>query len=177
MIIVLMGVAGSGKTTVGRLLSADLGWPFFDGDDFHPQANIEKMRRGIPLTDVDRMPWLDALNCLIRDTIDEGRNAVIACSALKQAYRDGLKESAADVRFVHLQGDAPLMQRRIEARPDHFMKAGMLASQFDALEEPAAALIVDAAEVPKAIVARIRRAFGLHLPPPSYPYTPPEVGR
>jgi gluconokinase len=177
LIIVLIGVAGSGKTTVGRLLSADLGWPFFDGDDFHPQANIEKMRRGIPLTDADRIPWLDALNCLIRDITGEGRNAVIACSALKRAYRDRVKEGAADVRFVHLRGDAPLIQRRLEARPDHFMKAGMLASQLDALEEPADALIVDAAEEPKAIVARIRRVFGLHPPSSSYPDTAPEVGQ
>ncbi|HKZ84368.1 MAG TPA: gluconokinase [Anaerolineae bacterium] len=177
MIIVLMGVAGSGKTTVGRLLSADLGWPFFDGDNFHPLANVEKMRRGIPLTDADRISWLDALNRLIGDVTGEGRNAVIACSALKQAYRERLKARAADVRFVHLRGDASLMQRRLEARPDHFMKAGMLASQFDALEEPADALIVDAAEVPKAIVARIRRAFGLHLPPSSYPDTAPEAGQ
>jgi len=167
MIIVLMGVAGSGKTTVGRLLAANLGWPFWDGDGFHPRTNIEKMQRGIPLTDADRMPWLDALNRLIRDVTGEGRNAVIACSALKRAYRDRLKEGAADVRFVHLRGDAPLVQRRLEARPDHFMKAGMLASQFDALEEPADALIADAAEEPEAIVARIRRAFGLHPPPSS----------
>ena len=171
MIIVLMGVAGSGKTTIGRLLAADLGWPFFDGDDFHPQASIDKMRRGIPLIDADRVPWLDALNRLIRDVAGEGRNAVIACSALKQAYRDRLKAGAADVRFVHLRGDAPLMQRRLEARPEHFMKSGMLASQLDALEEPADALIVDAAEESKSIVAWIRRAFGLHPPPPSHPDT------
>ena len=173
MIIVLMGVAGSGKTTVGRLLAADLRWPFMDGDDFHPQANIDKMRRGIPLTDADRVPWLDALNRLIRDITGEGRNAVIACSALKQAYRDRLKAGAADVCFVHLRGDAPLMQRRLEARPDHFMKAGMLAGQLDALEEPVDALIVDAAEESNTIVGRIRRAFGLHPPPSSYPDTEP----
>lgn len=167
----LIGVAGSGKTTIGRLLAADLGWPFFDGDDFHPRANIDKMRRGIPLTDADRNPWLDALNRLIRDIAGEGRNAVVACSALKRAYRDRLREGAADVRFVYLRGDALLIQRRLEARPDHFMKAGMLASQLGALEEPADALIVDAAEEPNAIVARIRRAFGLRPPPASYPDT------
>lgn len=177
MIIVLIGVAGSGKTTVGRLLSVDLGWPFFDGDDFHPQANIEKMQRGIPLADADRIPWLDALNRLIQGVTGEGRNAVIACSALKQAYRDRLKAGAADVRFVHLRGDAPLMQRRLEARPDHFMKAGMLPSQFDALEEPVDALIVESAEEPKAIVAQIRRAFRLHSPPSSHADTAPGAGR
>lgn len=164
-----MGVAGSGKTTVGRSLADDLGWPFFDGDDFHPQANIDKMRCGIPLTDADRVPWLDALNRMIRGMAREGRNAVIACSALKRAYRDRLQEGAADVRFVYLQGDAALMQRRLGARADHFMKAGMLASQFDALEAPADALIVDAAEESKAIVARIRSAFGLHPSPSPYP--------
>ena len=158
-IVILMGVTGSGKTTIGRLLAKECNWPFYEGDDFHPTANVEKMRRGMPLTDEDRAPWLDALNHLIRDLIARVQSAVVACSALKQAYRDRLAGNRDEVVFVYLRADYPLARARLLSRKDHFMKVDLLASQFDTLEEPEGVLTVDIAEEPDVIVGRIREAL------------------
>ena len=161
MVVILMGVSGSGKTTIGQLLARHLGWRFYDGDDFHPPANVDKMRQGIALADAERDPWLAALQRLIRDLIREGQSAVIACSALKQSYRDRLQGDSQEVRFVFLKADYDFIRKRIERRQGHFMKANLLASQFDALEEPEGVLVVDAAQPPGAIVDVIKRELGL----------------
>lgn len=160
MVIVLMGVAGSGKTTVGKLLAHQLRWEFADGDDYHPAANIEKMRNGIPLTDADRAPWLVRLRSLIDDWSRTGMNGVLACSALRAAYRDRFS-GGGDVRFVYLKGSAKLLAERLQARHDHYMKTGMLESQLAALEEPEHALVVDVNTTPDAIVREIRAELGL----------------
>ncbi|HXH09001.1 MAG TPA: gluconokinase [Alphaproteobacteria bacterium] len=158
-VIIVMGVSGSGKSTVGQRLAAELGWPFYEGDDFHPQVNVDKMRQGIPLTDHDRAPWLTTLRRLIDDVIAAGQSAVIACSALKQAYRDRLAGPHREVQFVYLKGSYALIRQRMLERQGHFMRAGLLASQFDTLEEPEDALTVDIAQEPQVIVAQIRRAL------------------
>ncbi len=142
MIIVIMGVSGCGKTTVGQQLADRLGWPFFDGDAFHPPANIDKMSRGIPLTDEDRWGWLAAIADRMRALIASDQSGVFACSALKQKYRDQLHVSD-HVKFVYLRGDYDLIWSRMQQRPGHYMKPNMLASQFDALEEPRDALTLD----------------------------------
>lgn len=160
-IVILMGVTGSGKTTIGQRLAKDVNWVFHDGDDFHPPANVDKMRRGIPLTDEDRAPWLAALEHLIRDLIMQGQSAVISCSALKQSYRDRLAANRDEVVFVYLKGDYRLARERLLSRKGHFMKADLLASQFDALEEPEGVLTVDFAQEPDVIVGQIRQALGL----------------
>jgi len=161
MIVILIGVSGVGKTAIGQLLAEDLGWQFYEGDDFHPQANIDKMRQGIPLTDADRAPWLAALNRLIRDLVREGRSAVVACSALKQEYRDRLLRDTQDGCIIYLKGDYDLIRKRLHERPGHFMKANLLASQFDALEEPERVLAVDTAQEPETIVSLIKRELKL----------------
>lgn len=158
-VIIVMGVSGSGKSTVGQRLAAELGWPFYEGDDFHPQVNVDKMRQGIPLTDADRAPWLAALRRSIDDVIAAGRSAVIACSALKQAYRDRLAGPHREVQFVYLKGSYALIRQRMLERQGHFMRAGLLASQFDTLEEPTEALTVDIRQGPSAIVDQIRRTL------------------
>jgi gluconokinase len=161
MIIILMGVSGAGKTTVGQLLAADLGWPFYEGDDFHPSANVEKMRQGIALADEDRDPWLARLQCLIRELLRKDQSAVVTCSALKQSYRDRLRDGVQDVCFVYLKGDYDLIRQRLQERQRHFMKANLLASQFETLEEPTDVLTVDVAHQPEDIVQHIKRKLGL----------------
>ncbi|MGD8517141.1 MAG: gluconokinase, GntK/IdnK-type [Anaerolineae bacterium] len=161
MIIIMMGVSGSGKTTVGRCLASDLGWGFFEGDDYHPQANVDKMAEGIPLTDKDRQPWLARLCDLIQEMALKGQDAVITSSALKTDYRDFLRSCHDEVRLVYLQGEFSLIHQRLEARRGHFMDADLLASQFDDLEEPEEALIVSIAAEPAAIVRDIKGALGL----------------
>ncbi len=161
MIILLMGVAGSGKTAVGKLLAAELGWEFHDGDDYHPKENVDKMSRGVPLTDEDRWPWLARLHELMRGLNAASANGVIACSALKESYRKALRDGVADLHFVYLKGTFSTIERRMTKRRGHYMKAGMLQSQFDALEEPADAFTVDAALPLTDIVARIRTQFGI----------------
>lgn len=155
MVVVLMGVAGSGKSTVGRLLAERAGATFYDADDFHPRANVEKMRDGVPLTDEDRLPWLGALRELIRDCLVRGVRAVLACSALKEEYRARLLVDGR-VKFVYLKGDYSLIEERLKNRRGHFMKPGMLDSQFDTLEEPRHALQVEVAAPPEEIVETIK---------------------
>jgi gluconokinase len=156
MVIILMGVAGSGKTTVGRMLAEALGYQFYDADDFHPGVNIDKMSRGIPLDDFDRQPWLETLRDLIRRCLAEHTDAVLACSALKEVYRRYLL-CDPQVRLVYLKADPELIHERLLQRRGHFMNPALLASQFATLEEPKDALWVDASLVPGEIIATIRR--------------------
>ncbi|HLF27343.1 MAG TPA: gluconokinase [Anaerolineae bacterium] len=158
MIIVVMGVSGSGKTTIGQMLAEHLHAPFFDGDDYHPRANVAKMSRGIPLTDDDRASWLAALAQLIHHQLAQGQSAVLACSALKQTYRDHLRVDPA-VRFVYLKGSYDLIRGRLSRRHGHYMQPALLQSQFAALEEPDDALIVDVAQSPEQIVDQIVQAL------------------
>jgi gluconokinase len=160
MVIVLMGVSGSGKTLVGSLLAQQLGWEFADADDYHPAANVEKMRTGIPLTDADRAPWLDALRSLIVDWINQGTSAVLACSALKETYREKLRADQ-QVRVVYLKASPEVLARRLLERRGHYMKQQMLESQLATLEEPSDAVVVDASPPPEEIVQEIRRDLGL----------------
>jgi gluconokinase len=159
MIVIVMGTTGSGKTTIGSLLAKRLGWEFEDADDFHPPSNVEKMKHGIPLTDADREPWLKALHDKIVEWTAEKRSVVLACSALKQSYRDELRASS-DVKFVYLKGSYQLFSERVLARKGHFAKQDLLASQFATLEEPTDAIIVDAAPSPEQIVSEVRRKLG-----------------
>lgn len=159
MVIILMGVSGSGKTTVGRLLARALGWQFYEGDDFHPPANIEKMQQGRPLTDDDRWPWLAALMAVIDRCLAQGTNAVLGCSALKQSYRDYLIGDRLEVTLVYLKGSYDLLSQRLAQRQGHFMPRDLLTSQFATLEEPQQGVIVDVANAPEALVAEIRQAL------------------
>jgi gluconokinase len=154
-IAILMGVSGSGKTTVGRLLATKLRWPFFEGDDFHPPANVEKLRRGIPLTDEDRMPWLGALGKLIGHLESRGQNAVIACSALRSQYRDLLRGAGHSVQIIYLKGDVELIRQRLKKRRGHLAAASLLDSQVEELEEPSDAFAVSIAPAPGVIAERI----------------------
>jgi gluconokinase len=156
MIVILMGVSGSGKTTVGRMLADELGWEFLEADEFHPPANIDKMRRGEPLDDADRDPWLAAIAKALDERARAGRNAVVACSALKHAYRKRLRV-APEVRFVYLKGTFEEIEERLGDRRGHFFSPELLESQFDALEEPRDALVVDISNPPATIVREITR--------------------
>ncbi|MBN1230295.1 MAG: gluconokinase [Anaerolineales bacterium] len=140
--IIVMGVSGCGKSSVGQALSEKSGWPFYDGDDFHPQANITKMAAGVPLNDEDRQPWLETLHELIMNHLNEHKSLIVACSALKKHYRDLLRGDEKKVFFVHLKGDFDLIFSRMQAREGHYMKVDMLRSQFATLEEPQNALTV-----------------------------------
>lgn len=161
MVVVVMGVSGSGKTSIGRALATHLEWPFIDADEVHPPENVDRMRAGIPLTDADREPWLAALRALVRRTDAAGENLVLACSALRRSFRKRLRDGVANLRFVHLQAGPELVARRLAARTGHFMNPDLHDSQFDALEEPEDAVVLDAAEPPDVLVARIRRALGV----------------
>jgi len=153
--IVLMGVSGCGKTSVGKALSAELGWSFYEGDEFHSPENVETMSMGMPLNDEDRAPWLEALHDLIADKLQAGENHILACSALKTKYRQQLQEDNEGVVFVYLDGNFELIWSRMHTRDDHYMKPEMLKSQFDTLENPVNALQVDIAQPIEAIVREI----------------------
>ena len=152
---IVMGVSGCGKSTVARLLADELGWKFFEADDFHSPENIAKMTAGIPLSDTDRAPWLSKLNETLSAAIQAGYHPVLACSALKSSYRKTLTQDINRLQFVYLKGGYDLIWSRISGRRGHYMKPGMLRSQLDALEEPADALVVDISLSPKQIVQKI----------------------
>jgi gluconokinase len=158
-----MGPAGSGKTTVGELLAEQLSWEFADGDDFHPPVNIAKMSRGIPLTDEDRLPWLQSIRNSIEQWLAQARNVVLACSALKRSYRDflGVRSNAKDIKLVNLKGSYDLLLERLHSRKGHYMKEQMLASQLADLEEPTDATTVDVSASPEQIVSEIRKRLEL----------------
>lgn len=161
--IVLMGAAGAGKTTIGRALAAELGWPCVEGDDLHPARNVEKMRASTPLTDDDRAPWLAALHATIARTLGRRDHLVLSASALKRRYRDILRGSLRLVRFVYLEAQEAELLRRLSSRGDHFAGPALLASQLAALEEPSTneALTVDATWTPERILGAIRAEFGV----------------
>lgn len=154
-LIIVMGVSGTGKSTIGQLLARQLHLDFYDADDFHPEANVEKMQQGIPLNDDDREPWLTLLSNKLRDW--EGQGAVLACSALKVRYRNTLSHRGKlPLIWVHLKGSMETIHARMKARADHFMPASLLQSQFDALEAPSDAITIDISDTPEAMVATIR---------------------
>lgn len=160
MVVIVMGVVGAGKTTVGTLLAQKLEWKFADADDFHPPANIEKIRNGIPLTDEDREPWLQILRGQIAEWIAKKQNVVLACSALKRSYREELA-IGPEVQFVYLKGSAALIAERLQARHGHFAGEAILASQIRDLEEPASAVTVQIDRAPSQIVEEIQTRLGL----------------
>jgi gluconokinase len=161
-VVVIMGVCGAGKTEIGQRLAAALGWTFLDADDFHPPANVGKMRAGTPLTDADRWPWLDALAAVLRDAAAGHGNTVLACSALARRYRDRLGLPQPHIRLVHLDDAGGVIRQRMEQRAGHFMPAALLDSQLAVLERPAAdenPIVVDVASQPDAIVSSILAAL------------------
>jgi gluconokinase len=165
MILIMMGVTGSGKTTIGKLVAERLQWAFYDGDDFHPPANIKKMSSGVALTDEDRAAWLDKLAQLISELVESERSATLACSALKTEYRDHLKSAGKQnedaVQFIYLRISLAVARERLAARKDHFMPPSLIDSQFATLEEPGDAIAVDATQEPERVVSDILAA--LHL--------------
>jgi gluconokinase len=163
VVIIIFGVSGAGKTTVGELLARELGWHFYEADDFHSPANIEKMRGGVPLTDEDRWPWLENLRELVKRCIAAGEDAVLACSALKRAYRRYLRVSA-EVKFVFLHGDYALIAKQLQRRRGHFLNPALLQSQFADLEEPGLdkeTLTIELGRTPQELVKEIETK--LHL--------------
>lgn len=160
MIVVVMGVSGSGKSTIGKLLAASLKWEFSDADDFHSLANIKKMSQGIPLNDADRMPWLEKLQSAIAQWLLVDKNVVLACSALKLSYRQMLWQNAEQMRLVYIKGSFELLLKRLQQRQNHFMAIDLLKSQFDTLEEPKNALTLDANQPASVIVEQIRASLG-----------------
>jgi len=160
MIIVLMGVTGSGKTTTGRKLAKSLGWKYFDADDFHSAANVTKMRSGVPLNDEDRKPWLESLQRLIQNSLANNEPAILACSALKQSYRDVLLVDER-VKLVYLKGDYNLIKERLAVRSNHYMNPALLDSQFETLEEPEDALPIDIKTPPDKIIEMIRAQLNI----------------
>ncbi len=161
MIIIIMGVSGSGKSTIGKLLADALNWEFQDADNFHSTANIEKMRLGIPLNDTDRKPWLQDLQTAIAVWLQQNTNVVLACSALKADYRQYLVLDSDRIQLVYLQGSLNLLQQRLLGRQNHFMSAKLLNSQLETLEEPDDAICVDISEPPQLIVENLKTVIGL----------------
>ena len=162
MTVIIMGVCGCGKTTVGRALAGELGWAFLDADEYHPESNVAKMAAGVALTDADRWPWLDRLSGELRTMREQGQHAILACSALRQVYRDRL-EAAGDLKWVFLKGDVATIEPRLASRRGHYMPPSLLASQFAALEEPGTAIVVDIRQSIADQVAQI--ASGLRTTP------------
>lgn len=158
MVVILMGVTASGKTTIGRKLADELRWPFYDADDFHPATNIDKMERGLPLTDADRRPWLDALRDQVQRCLADARDAVLTSSALKEAYRQDLLIDP-QVKLVYLKAAPELIRQRLRQRQGHFMNPALLDSQFATLEEPRQAVYIDAGLDAETIVRKIRQAL------------------
>ncbi len=156
MIVMVMGVSGSGKTTVGKLLAESLNWDFSDADDFHPPGNIDKISRGIPLEDADRLPWLLHLQGTIDRWLLENKNVVLACSALKASYREMLFRDKQRMKIVYLKGDFELLAARLKNRENHYMKVDLLSSQFATLEEPENAIIIDASQQLELMVCQIK---------------------
>lgn len=166
--IVVMGVSGSGKSTVGKALAATLGWPFVEGDSFHPPANVAKMSAGTPLDDDDRRPWLETLAAQIARNEAAGRSSVLGCSALKRAYRDILRSGAPRVRFLHVHGDRTVLAERVSHRPGHFFPASLLESQLATLEplgEDEDGVVIDVALPPAEQLDAALHALGLHQYP------------
>jgi carbohydrate kinase (thermoresistant glucokinase family) len=161
-VIYVMGVAGSGKSTVGRQFAEATGLPFYDGDDFHPDANVEKMAAGQPLTDEDRADWLAAMHRFVVEKLEAGQSLVLACSALKARYRATLSAGIeAQTTWVYLEGSYDLIKSRMEARKDHFMPLALLQSQFDALEPPADAVVLSIDAAPEVLVERLQKQIFL----------------
>lgn len=160
-VVVLMGVSGSGKTTIGRGFAEAAGWAFEEGDRWHPPANVEKMRSGLPLNDDDRWPWLDALSRAIGEWIGADRRTILACSALKQAYRERLSGGRPEVAFAFLKGTQALVGSRVASRRHEYMPSTLLPSQFAALEEPAQAIVLDIGEPPARLISKLRGALGV----------------
>lgn len=158
---IVMGVSGSGKTSVGKLLAGHLGWDFYDADDFHPAENLAKMANGIPLNDSDRHPWLRSLHDLISVNLQKNQPCVLACSALKESYRHQLLQGNSNVQLVYLKGSYDLIWSRMSARSNHYMKPRMLQSQFEVLEEPADALTIDITPSPEEIVREVLKQVTL----------------
>ena len=163
--LVLMGVTGSGKTTIGQLLSAELICSFIDGDDFHPPVNVKKMSSGEALTDEDRWPWLEILTDKIQEHIQQEQSMVLACSALKKSYREILCVERELVQFIYLKGDYTTVERRMQTRENHFMAKTLLQSQFATLEEPEDAIVVDISPSPSEILKSIRGLLHLKASP------------
>jgi len=161
MVLILMGPMGCGKTTIGKMLAEKLGWAFYDGDDFHPKKNVEKMRAGIALTDEDRKAWLEKLHANIRRWLRDKQNSILACSALKQAYRDILGVNQDTVKTVYLKGSYELLRQRIEGRQHPYMDKNLLRSQVETLEEPSDGLTVDISAPPETIVRIIMDRLNL----------------
>ena len=160
MVFIVMGVSGVGKTTIGKLLAERFQSEFFEGDDYHSAASVAKMKRGQPLTDEDRLPWLNRLRGLLLQLEHEGRNAVLTCSALKGSYRELLTEGLGSVRFVYLRDTYDRILKRLQSRQNHFMLSDLLRSQFDTLEEPKDALTVDVSGTPEGVAERILDSVG-----------------
>jgi gluconokinase len=163
VIVIIFGVSGAGKTTIGKLLADELGWQFYEADDFHPRSNIEKMRRGRPLTDEDRWPWLERLREQLTRSVAAKEDAVLACSALKRAYREHLRVSG-EVKFVFLRGDYALIAKQLRHRRGHFMNPELLRSQFADLEEPKSdedVLTIELGRTPEELVKEIKTNLGL----------------
>ena len=156
MIIVLIGVSGSGKTTIGKKLADSIDYEFHDADDFHPPKNVEKMQAGIPLEDVDRIPWLQSIRDTIAQWLQKNQNIVIACSALKESYRQTLLVDEEHIKLIYLKGSFELIQKRLQERKHHFMSERLLKSQFDTLEEPSKVLTVDISKPSEEIVDIIK---------------------
>lgn len=163
MIVLLMGPAGSGKTTVGILLAKQLSWEFADGDDFHSPANKQKMSRGVGLTDEDRVPWLQSIRDAMDQWLAERRSVVLACSALKRSYRErlGVDSDAKDIKLVYLKGSYDLLLERLRDRKGHYAREQLLASQLVDLEEPTESITVEVSRSPEQIVVEIRKQLGL----------------